>query len=312
MEPDKPKRRPLSIIGAASSAGAYGPGQEAAPRAFRRHGLVGALTATGREVIDHGDVAVAHFRDDPDHPRAKNVELVAAVDVIVAHHVDRALAAGHDALVLGGDCTVELGTVAGAGSDGSRVGLIYIDLDTDLNTPDTGDGVLDWMGVAHLLDVPGCEARLAAPGAVRRPLIRPEGVLFLAADRATEPEQAIITRLGLRRDDLHTVITQTDAVIARARSWAAAFDRVLVHVDVDVLDFAAFPIAENTRQVPGLPLETLVTLLDELCRLPNCRALTITEINPEHAKDQAMAFDRLIDMLTTAMGAEHIAPGTRE
>ena len=58
-------------------------------------------------------------------------------------------------LVLGGDCTVELGTVAGAIRSGTTVGLAYIDLDADLNTPETGDGILDWMGVAHLLDVPG-------------------------------------------------------------------------------------------------------------------------------------------------------------
>ena len=295
-------RRPLSVIGAASSAGAYGPGQEEAPAAFRRHGLLSALRATGRDSLDHGGVAVAHFREDPDHPKAKNVELVAAVDVIVAHHVARALAAGDDVLVLGGDCTVELGTVAGAVSDGSRVGLIYIDLDTDLNTPETGDGVFDWMGVAHLLDVPGCEPRLAALGGVRRPLLDPEGVLFLAADLATEAEQAIIDRLELRREDLETVITDTAAVLDRARDWATAFDRVLVHVDADVLDFASFPIAENARRVRGLPFETLSTLMRELCRMPNARGLTLAEINPHHAENEAMAFARLIGMLSAAVG----------
>lgn len=39
---------------------------------------------------------------------------------------------GEDVLVLGGDCRIELGTVAGALADGSSVGLIYIDLDGDL------------------------------------------------------------------------------------------------------------------------------------------------------------------------------------
>jgi hypothetical protein len=73
--------------------------------------------------------------------------------VAVAAAVSDAYTRGEDVLVFGGDCTVELGTVAGALADGSSVGLIYIDLDGDLNTPATGDGVLDWMGLAHILGI---------------------------------------------------------------------------------------------------------------------------------------------------------------
>ena len=70
--------------------------------------------------------------------------------------VAESLAEGAALLVLGGDCTVELGTVAGASVDTEDLGLIYIDLDTDLNTPESvEDGALDWMGVAHLLGVDG-------------------------------------------------------------------------------------------------------------------------------------------------------------
>lgn len=39
--------------------------------------------------------------------------------------------------MIGGDCTVELGTVAGALRDTTSVGVVYIDLDTDLNTPES-------------------------------------------------------------------------------------------------------------------------------------------------------------------------------
>jgi arginase len=40
-------------------------------------------------------------------------------------------------LILGGDCTVELGTVAGTLVGSPNVGLVYVDLDTDLNTPES-------------------------------------------------------------------------------------------------------------------------------------------------------------------------------
>ena len=71
-------------------------------------------------------------------------------------------------LVLGGDCTVELGTVAGALSQEENIGLVYIDLDTDLNTPEsTEDGALDWMGVAHMLGVQGSIPELVSVGSCR-------------------------------------------------------------------------------------------------------------------------------------------------
>jgi arginase len=74
--------------------------------------------------------------------------------------------------------------------------MIYVDLDTDLNAPETSDGALDWTGVAHLLDIPGAAPELAALGP-RRPMPRPHEVLFLAAANIAPAERATIERLGL-------------------------------------------------------------------------------------------------------------------
>ena len=68
------------------------------------------------------------------------------------------------ALVVGGDCTIELGSVAGALQSGASIGLVYVDLDVDLNAPATSDGALDWTGVAHLLDIPGAAPELSGLG----------------------------------------------------------------------------------------------------------------------------------------------------
>src|SRR5687767_13128090 len=67
-------KRLLNIIGAATSAGAYSPGQEQAPAAFRRHGLAEALASRGRTVRDHGDVASFRWRPDLSRPQATNLE----------------------------------------------------------------------------------------------------------------------------------------------------------------------------------------------------------------------------------------------
>ena len=288
--------RPLSVIGAPSSAGAYGPGQERAPATFRHHGLIAELAARGLDVTDRGDGATCHWEVDETNPTVSNVDVVAAVALELADTVAAALAEDHNVLVLGGDCTVELGTVAGTIRDGATVGLAYIDLDADLNTPETGDGILDWMGVAHLLDVQGADDRLSAL-ANRRPMLPPNAVRLFAVDNITAAEQAVIDRLDIGHEPLSAVLTDPSSVSARTRSWAQSFDVLLVHVDADVLDFVQFPIAENTRVRPGLDLPSLEKLLTELCALPNWRALTLTEINPDHAPDEQQSFHQLIAML---------------
>jgi arginase len=302
--------RPLSVIGVPSSVGAYGPGQERAPSAFRRYGLLDRLAATGIEVVDRGDSDVMPWRRDDRNPRASNADLVARVAAELADRVSGALTDDHDVLVLGGDCTIELGTVAGANRDGSQVGLAYVDLDADLNTPETGDGILDWMGVAHLLGVEGAHDAVASVDG-RRPLLDPWYVRLLAVANITSAEQDVIDRLGLVVEGLDTLEQDPDAVLARTGEWALGLDRLLVHVDMDVLDYDAFPIAENTDRRGGLSLPKLGALLRVLCQLPNFRALTLTEINPEHAPDEAAAFDELISMLTAALAARTSRPPQR-
>lgn len=294
-------KRLLNIIGAAASAGAYSPGQEEAPKAFRRHGLVAALAGRGRAVRDRGDVAEFRWRPDLSRPQAMNLEAVRDACERVASHVANAMAADEDVLVLGGDCTVELGTVAGANAAGARVGLVYMDFDADLNTPETSDGALDWTGVAHLLDIRGCEPSLAALGPVR-PMLSPDRLLYFAVENITLPEAATIKEYAIEIISREEARGDIEAATARAANWAERFDCLLVHFDVDVLSFVDFPIAENVRRCDGLKLEQAAFVLKRLAALPQWRGLTITEVNPAHAPDEAAAFARLNGVLADALG----------
>jgi arginase len=295
-------RRILNVIGAPSSAGAYAPGQEKAPAVFRRHGLISALAQPGRQVRDLGDVAAFRWRQDPARPKAMNLDAVQKTAAAVADKVAEALSGGGSALVLGGDCTVELGTVAGALREESSVGLVYIDLDVDLNPPDASDGALDWTGVAHLLDIPGTAPELSGLGS-RRPLLGPADILFFASNNITPGEAQTIDRLGIEQISLAQVKADPASAAAQAVRWSARYRRLLIHLDVDVLAFTDFPIAENVRRCPGLSIEELSTALAILGAAPNWRALTVTEVNPDHAPDEAEIFRGLISVLSGALSA---------
>jgi arginase len=136
--------RPLGVIGVPTSAGAFAPGQEQAPRALREAGLVELLHESGVDVRDHGEREVWRWRPDRANPRAQNIDKVIEIVKDTARRVGECSAAGEATLVLGGDCTVGIGSVAGHVSVGERVGLVYFDTHADLNIPPSvPEGALD-------------------------------------------------------------------------------------------------------------------------------------------------------------------------
>lgn len=294
--------RRLAIVGAPSSAGAYAPGQEKAPSALRAAGLLDLLSAAGIPIDDHGDVPGFRWRADKVNPRAMNADAAAAVARATAEHVASALATGSRVLVLGGDCTVEVGTVAGALRDTKSVGLVYIDLDTDLNTPaSTQDGALDWMGVAHMLGIEGTTPQLATLGPCM-PMLRPEQVLFFANDNIEPFERHIIDDRGIAEVRLAKVAADPSGTArAVATGWAQQFERLLVHLDVDVLDFADMPLAENTRRNTGLRFDQLMAALGPFLRAPNWTALTVCELNPDHGESDGSTLRTFAKALSNAL-----------
>lgn len=296
--------RTIGVVGAPSSAGAYAPGQERTPEVLRELDLVDRLRARGCEVLDRGDVAGFRWRPDRARPFAQNLEAVAATAVAVAGEVAPILRDGDFALVVGGDCTVGIGTIDGALRAGHEgVGLIYFDLHADLNVPTSvPDGALDWMGVAHLLDVDGAEPLLAGVGQ-RLPLLRSESIVLYGYrdDQASVFERETIERLGIEVLPFDQVaadpIATAEAVLA---SLGLRCEPLLVHFDVDVVDFTDAPLSENTGRNVGLTLEQAAAALRVFVSSDRIQGLTITELNPAHGEPGAATLERFLEALTGA------------
>ena len=195
----------FGLIGVPTSMGAFAPGQEKGPRSLRDARLVERLTRADVEVVDYGDgEKVRRWRPDKSNRRAQNLGAVAEVIQETARRVEKADAVGHLPLVIGGDCTIELGTVAGLLSSGKhsgeRMGLIYFDVHPDLNVPDSvGEGALDWMGVSHMLGEDGATETLSGIGP-RFPLLNDEEVFLFSygTEQATDWEREVIERRNLK------------------------------------------------------------------------------------------------------------------
>jgi arginase len=295
--------RRLALIGAPSSAGAYAPGQERTPGALRDAGLAGALDAAGWAVDDRGDVPGFRWAPDPEDPRAANAGVAARVAGDVAEAVRAALGDGAArALVLGGDCTVGIGSVAGLVGRG-RVGLVYVDLHADLNVPgSTGDGTLDWMGLAHLLAVDGSRPVLADAG-LRTPLLTGADVALLGFDahQATAFELAAIADHGLAVVDVGALAADPAGAARRAIGALGDCDALAVHLDIDVVDFLSAPLSENVERDGGVTLDCALTALAALAADPRCATVTLTEVNPDHGATDGSTLRELASGLAEAL-----------
>ena len=275
----------LTIIGAPSSAGAYGPGQEKTPDAIRAAGLITLLEARGISVTDQQNVTAYRWEVDQQHKRVMNADKVVSTAKAVAQKVSTALTETKKILVIGGDCTVEVGVVAGCLEHSENIGLIYIDLDTDLNTPSSvEDGALDWMGVAHLLQLAGTNEKLNSIGK-KTPMLRAALTHFFAYGNMTDFEKEVIDKYKIKETNWQDVAKDPTGTASKiCQTWAPQFDRILIHLDLDVLDYVDMQLAENYRRNMGLTFDQLMMALDEFMKLPNWTTLTITEINPDHGK----------------------------
>jgi arginase len=298
----------LGLIGVPTSMGAFAPGQEKGPEALREADLLGRLSRAGVEVVDHGDGGgVRRWRPDRANRHAQNLPAVVEVVRETAGRVGKAHAAGHLPLVVGGDCTVELGTVAGLlppEGSGGRLGLIYFDVHPDLNVPATvGEGALDWMGVAHMLGEEGATQTLSCIGP-RFPLLEDEDVFLFSygTEQATEWECEVIARRGLKGTRVEEVIANPeDAVAQTLAQMEPRFDRLLVHFDVDTVDFIDLPLSENTGRNEGLSFEVAMRALSELLKSERLAAVTVTEFNPDHGEVDGSTTEALADGLVHAL-----------
>jgi arginase len=288
--------RPLGVVGVPTSAGAFAPGQEQAPRALREAGLVEKLRRSGVDVRNHGDREVWRWRPDRENRRAQNVGKIVEIVQDTARRVGDSTNEGEVTLVLGGDCTVGIGTVAGHVSASERVGLVYFDPHADLNVPESvHEGALDWMGMAHMLGEQGAVPELVNAGA-RSPLLDSDQVVLFGwgPEQATAFEREAIDRRGLSVLPVDEVAADPEGAAARAHGLLEErCDRLLVHFDVDVIDFTDTPLSENWGRNEGLAYEAALRALDALVASPRLAALTVTELNPDHTEQGAHSIERL-------------------
>ena len=292
--------RSIAVIGAASSIGIrpYDGGREArhldrGPDTFRALGLVEKLDAH-----DLGDVAPPPYRDFTRPPRrVRNEEGLVHYTHALAGRVAEGLEGGRFALVLGGDCSIVLASLLGAGRPARSIGLAYIDGHADFATPEesfTGSAASMCLALAvGRGDSP--LARLAGG----TPLARAEDVVLIGRRDSGQPYgHSALANSEILDLPGHVLSAEGGGVLAaRAleRLGRPGLDGFWIHVDADVLDASVMP-AVDSPEPHGPGIDELAALLAPLVRHPRALGMQLTIYDPALDVDRSCAA-RLVALL---------------
>jgi arginase len=135
--PDK-----IRIIGVPMDLGASRRGVDMGPSALRVAGLQSRLKQLGRQVEDVGNIIVPQAEEQPyGEKKARYLEEISQTCKSLAETVHKTLDENMLPLVLGGDHSIAVGTVAGASAhfqrEGKHIGVIWLDAHGDMNTPES-------------------------------------------------------------------------------------------------------------------------------------------------------------------------------
>ena len=194
-----PTRR-IRVLGVPLDMGASRRGVDMGPSAMRVAGLEARLEALGHQVTDGGNILVEIAETQAfGSTNARYLKQIADTCTRTAEAVLETLEEGLTPLVLGGDHSLAVGSITGVAEhyrrQKQRIGVLWIDAHSDINTPDTSpSGNVHGMPLASLLGM-GPEALTKIFGYA--PKIAPENTVLVGVRDIDAAERENIKRAGL-------------------------------------------------------------------------------------------------------------------
>lgn len=271
------------IIGAPCGFGASIAGVDLGPRAMRVAGLRQRVVGLGYEVRDRGDLRM-EFPAEPPPPgeKLRYLNEIKAGCELLAAEVRQSLEADELPIVLGGDHSIAIGSVAGVASfyrtRNEPIGLIWFDAHADMNTPETTpSGNIHGMPLAVLLGY-GTPELTGIEGF--SPKLDPRFCAHIGARDVDAGERELIRKLGMRfftmrEIDERGMATCMDEAIHIASQAPAGYH---VTLDVDALDPGDAP-GSGTVVRGGLTYREAHLAMEKIAEAGGARALEVVEIN---------------------------------
>ena len=270
----------IRIIGVPIDLGAGRRGVDMGPSAIRSAGLNERLQRLGWDVEDFGniEVPVPETREIKDK-RLKYLPEIVKVNEQLCLMVSEAMKEGVIPLILGGDHSLGIGSLAGLASDGRCFGLIWFDTHGDYNSLDTTDsGNIHGMPLAVANGI-GAQELTSIGGEQKK--IREENTVIIGARDLDQQEREML------RFSKITVFTisdidqrgMKDVVDEGLRLASQGTDGIHVSFDLDVLDPVEAP-GVGTPVAGGITYREAHLAMELIADSNLLVSMDMVEVNP--------------------------------
>ena len=285
----KPVAR-VDVVGVPMDLGADRRGVDMGPSAIRYARLKESLERLGIAVNDHGNLRVPVPESATiDEASAKYYPIIKAVCEELAVLVQEIIEQGGFPLVLGGDHSIAMGTIAGvARARGKAPGVIWVDAHGDINTPLTSP-----TGNVHGMPV---------HFALEQHAVDPQRMVFIGLRDVDDGEKRTIRELGVRaftmadldRLGMSRVLDEALAIVGDGES------SVHVSFDMDGVDPVEAP-GVGTPVRGGISYREAHLLMEGIAASGTLGSMEITEINPILDRENQTAI-LAVELILSALG----------
>jgi arginase len=297
--------RTVRIIGVPLDLGASRRGTDVGPSALRIAGLGAALRRMGYDVALEEDIpapAMETRRSEDKHARYK--PQILDVCTRLAKRVKEVVDAGDFPLVLGGDHSIAMGTVAGTAAHYHEkeqpIGLIWFDAHGDMNVPESSpSGNIHGMPLAHLLGKGDADLKNILGFS---PKVNPQNVALIGIRAIDAGERKIIRDSGIHAFTMREIDEHGMAAVARRALEVVNDGTAGFHVsfDVDGCDPTVIP-GSGTLVPGGVSFREAHLLMEYVADNGRLLSLEIVELNP-FLDERNISAKRALELILSAMG----------
>jgi arginase len=299
-----PQRR-VRIIGVPLDLGASRRGTDVGPSALRIAGLGAAVRRLGYEVALEEDIpAPAMETRRSEDKQARYKPQILDVCTRLAKRVREVLGEGDFPLVLGGDHSIAMGTVAGTAAhfrdSDQSIGLIWFDAHGDMNVPGISpSGNIHGMPLAHLLGKGDDDLKNILGFS---PKVKPENVALIGVRAIDAHERQIIRESGIHAFTMREIDEHGMAKVARRALEIVSDGTAGFHVsfDVDGCDPTVIP-GSGTLVPGGVSFREAHLLMEYVADSAHLLSMEIVELNP-FLDERNISARRALELVLSAMG----------
>jgi len=299
------KMKPIHIINVPLDLGASRRGTDAGPSAFRVARLSAAISKLGYTLTTETDIPVPAMETrQTSNTKTRFKDEILAVCESLAEVSKQSIENGEFPLVIGGDHSIAMGTVAGVSAhfkkSDQELGLIWFDAHGDMNLPEfSPSGNVHGMPLAHLLGHGDPELSSILG---HSPAVKPEHVVLIGIRAIDRVERDFIRKSGVTAFTMRDIDEQGMSEIARQALEIVNKGTSGFHVsfDLDGCDPEVIP-GSGTLVPGGVSYREAHLLLEQCASDGRLTSMEVVELNPFVDQGNVSA-ERAVTLVQSALG----------